>query len=154
MRWKRGYPEPESTILTLVLVAVYLNWEHKCAPSWGDIHCNFWNNTEDTSSVPCCLLDSSVWVLLSSGQFPSTFVEEVTIPSTKPGDRLYVCINDFSSAQAGNLSLKRGTGIPRTDKRVFQAVTEVWVTVFMTSSHKAAGVLSERTQTLFCVDVS
>ncbi|XP_045924596.1 dynamin-binding protein isoform X1 [Micropterus dolomieu] len=43
-----------------------------------------------------------------TGQFPSTFVEEVTIPSTKPGDRLYVCINDFSSAEPGNLSLKRG----------------------------------------------
>lgn len=43
-----------------------------------------------------------------TGQFPSTFVEEVTIPSTKPGDRLYVCINDFSSAESGNLSLKRG----------------------------------------------
>uniref|UniRef100_A0A3Q4HZ13 Dynamin-binding protein n=1 Tax=Neolamprologus brichardi TaxID=32507 RepID=A0A3Q4HZ13_NEOBR len=44
-----------------------------------------------------------------TGQFPSTFVEEVTIPSTKPGDRLYVCINDFSSAEPGNLSLKRGS---------------------------------------------
>ncbi|XP_041671161.1 dynamin-binding protein isoform X2 [Cheilinus undulatus] len=43
-----------------------------------------------------------------TGQFPSTFVEEVTIPSTKPGDRLYVCINDFSSAESGNLPLKRG----------------------------------------------
>nr|XP_020460885.1 dynamin-binding protein isoform X2 [Monopterus albus] len=43
-----------------------------------------------------------------TGQFPSTFVEEVTIPSTKPGDRLYVCINDFSSAEPGVLSLKRG----------------------------------------------
>ncbi|KAM4716350.1 dynamin-binding protein isoform 2-T2 [Anableps anableps] len=43
-----------------------------------------------------------------TGQFPSTFVEEVTIPSTKPGDRLYVCINDFSSAQSGTLPLKRG----------------------------------------------
>ncbi|XP_041818642.1 dynamin-binding protein isoform X2 [Chelmon rostratus] len=43
-----------------------------------------------------------------TGQFPSTFVEEVTIPSTKPGDRLYVCINDFSTAEPGNLSLKRG----------------------------------------------
>ncbi|KAM9425146.1 LOW QUALITY PROTEIN: dynamin-binding protein [Pholidichthys leucotaenia] len=43
-----------------------------------------------------------------TGQFPSTFVEEVTIPTTKPGDRLYVCINDFSSAEPGNLSLKRG----------------------------------------------
>uniref|UniRef100_A0A665UYP2 Dynamin-binding protein n=1 Tax=Echeneis naucrates TaxID=173247 RepID=A0A665UYP2_ECHNA len=43
-----------------------------------------------------------------TGQFPSTFVEEVTIPSTKPGDRLYVCISDFSSAEPGNLCLKRG----------------------------------------------
>ncbi|XP_030610707.1 dynamin-binding protein isoform X2 [Archocentrus centrarchus] len=43
-----------------------------------------------------------------TGQFPSTFVEEVTIPSTKPGDRLYVCISDFSSAELGTLSLKRG----------------------------------------------
>ncbi|XP_008434893.1 dynamin-binding protein isoform X1 [Poecilia reticulata] len=43
-----------------------------------------------------------------TGQFPSTFVEEVTIPGTKPGDRLYVCINDFSSAQPGALPLKRG----------------------------------------------
>ncbi|XP_035853275.1 dynamin-binding protein isoform X2 [Sander lucioperca] len=43
-----------------------------------------------------------------TGQFPSTFVEEITIPSTKPGDRLYVCINDFNSAEPGNLSLKRG----------------------------------------------
>uniref|UniRef100_A0A8D0CPJ2 Dynamin-binding protein n=1 Tax=Sander lucioperca TaxID=283035 RepID=A0A8D0CPJ2_SANLU len=46
-----------------------------------------------------------------TGQFPSTFVEEITIPSTKPGDRLYVCINDFNSAEPGNLSLKRGTDI-------------------------------------------
>ncbi|XP_012710573.2 dynamin-binding protein isoform X1 [Fundulus heteroclitus] len=43
-----------------------------------------------------------------TGQFPSTFVEGVTIPSTKPGDRLYVCINDFSSADSGTLPLKRG----------------------------------------------
>ncbi|KAK5615958.1 hypothetical protein CRENBAI_019597 [Crenichthys baileyi] len=43
-----------------------------------------------------------------TGQFPSTFVEEVTIPSTKPGDRLYVCINDFSSSESGTLPLKRG----------------------------------------------
>jgi len=55
--------------------------------------------------ICCCVFSSHV---LSSGQFPSTFVEEVTIPSTKPGDRLYVCINDFSSAEPGNLSLKRG----------------------------------------------
>ncbi|XP_044193057.1 dynamin-binding protein isoform X3 [Thunnus albacares] len=43
-----------------------------------------------------------------TGQFPSTFVEEITIPSTKPGDSLYVCISDFSSTESGNLSLKRG----------------------------------------------
>ncbi|KAM9837367.1 dynamin-binding protein isoform 1-T1 [Aulostomus maculatus] len=43
-----------------------------------------------------------------TGQFPSTFVEEITIPSTKPGDILYVCINDFSSTEPGNLPLKRG----------------------------------------------
>ncbi|XP_057681229.1 dynamin-binding protein isoform X1 [Corythoichthys intestinalis] len=43
-----------------------------------------------------------------TGQFPSTFVEEVTIPSTKPGDRLYVCINDFCSTEPGTLSLMRG----------------------------------------------
>uniref|UniRef100_A0A7N6FAV8 Dynamin-binding protein n=1 Tax=Anabas testudineus TaxID=64144 RepID=A0A7N6FAV8_ANATE len=44
-----------------------------------------------------------------TGQFPSTFVEEVTLPSSKPGDQLYVCISDFNSAEAGSLSLKRGT---------------------------------------------
>ncbi|KAG7248009.1 hypothetical protein CRUP_012822 [Coryphaenoides rupestris] len=44
-----------------------------------------------------------------TGQFPSTFVEAVSIPSTKAGDRLYVCINDFTSTQPGTLSLKRGT---------------------------------------------
>lgn len=43
-----------------------------------------------------------------TGQFPVTFVEEITIPSNKPGDSLYVCISDFSSAEPGNLSLKQG----------------------------------------------
>ncbi|KAI4807726.1 hypothetical protein KUCAC02_027514 [Chaenocephalus aceratus] len=43
-----------------------------------------------------------------TGQFPTTFVEEITIPSSKPGDILYVCINDFNSAEQGNLSLIRG----------------------------------------------
>ncbi|KAM9774088.1 dynamin-binding protein isoform X1 [Syngnathus typhle] len=43
-----------------------------------------------------------------TGQFPSTFVEEVTIPTSKPEDRLYVCINDFCSTQQGSLALKRG----------------------------------------------
>uniref|UniRef100_A0A673BTS5 Dynamin-binding protein n=1 Tax=Sphaeramia orbicularis TaxID=375764 RepID=A0A673BTS5_9TELE len=45
-----------------------------------------------------------------TGQFPSTFVEEVTIPSTKPGDRLFVCISDFNSSEPGSLSLKRDLG--------------------------------------------
>ncbi|XP_059892424.1 dynamin-binding protein isoform X1 [Gadus macrocephalus] len=43
-----------------------------------------------------------------TGQFPSTFVEAVPIPSTKAGDRLYVCINDFTSSEPGTLALKRG----------------------------------------------
>ncbi|XP_072559380.1 dynamin-binding protein isoform X2 [Paramormyrops kingsleyae] len=43
-----------------------------------------------------------------TGQFPSTFVEAILIPSTRPGDQLYVCISDFSAASPENLSLKRG----------------------------------------------
>ncbi|KAL0984601.1 hypothetical protein UPYG_G00143810 [Umbra pygmaea] len=43
-----------------------------------------------------------------TGQFPSTFVEAVTIPSTKPGEKLYVSINDFSTSDPGNLPLQRG----------------------------------------------
>ncbi|XP_066548823.1 dynamin-binding protein isoform X1 [Amia ocellicauda] len=43
-----------------------------------------------------------------TGQFPSTFVEPVTIPNTKRGDKLYVCINDFSALDSGNLLLNRG----------------------------------------------
>ncbi|XP_077406852.1 dynamin-binding protein isoform X2 [Vanacampus margaritifer] len=43
-----------------------------------------------------------------TGQFPSTFVEEVIIPSSKPEDRLYVCINDFCATKPGSLSLMRG----------------------------------------------
>uniref|UniRef100_A0A671NR73 Dynamin-binding protein n=1 Tax=Sinocyclocheilus anshuiensis TaxID=1608454 RepID=A0A671NR73_9TELE len=50
-----------------------------------------------------------------TGQFPSTFVEPVTIPSTKTGENLYVCINDFNSVDAGNLPLKRGTYIITLD---------------------------------------
>lgn len=57
--------------------------------------------------------------ILPSGQFPSSFVEEVTIPSTKPGDRLYVCINDFGSAEPGNLSLKRGMNMLHADNDDF-----------------------------------
>lgn len=46
--------------------------------------------------------------VLASGQFPSTFVEEVSIPSSKPEDPLYVCVNDFCSTQPDALSLMRG----------------------------------------------
>uniref|UniRef100_A0A673X4B6 Dynamin-binding protein n=1 Tax=Salmo trutta TaxID=8032 RepID=A0A673X4B6_SALTR len=49
-----------------------------------------------------------------TGQFPSTFVEAVTIPSTKPEDKLYVCINDFSTAMPGSLPLQRGIEDPGT----------------------------------------
>ncbi|XP_037610883.1 dynamin-binding protein isoform X2 [Sebastes umbrosus] len=62
-----------------------------------------------------------------TGQFPSTFVEEITIPSTKPGDRLYVCINDFSSAEPGNLSLKRGDVVVGEDlKETWQRGCNAW----------------------------
>ncbi|XP_038136490.1 dynamin-binding protein isoform X2 [Cyprinodon tularosa] len=67
-----------------------------------------------------------------TGQFPSTFVEEVTIPSTKPGDRLYVCINDFSSAESATLPLKRGdvvvgeTGGPKTHGDSWQRGCNAW----------------------------
>lgn len=76
---------------------------------------------DENSSVrvpPDRLLCSPACLFLPTGQFPSTFVEEVTIPSTRPGDRLYVCINDFSSAQTGNLSLKRGADTLATEKGV------------------------------------
>ncbi|MGH0166104.1 UNVERIFIED_CONTAM: hypothetical protein FKN15_050010 [Acipenser sinensis] len=43
-----------------------------------------------------------------AGQFPSTFVEAITIPSTKQGEKLYVCINDFSALDVGNLPIKTG----------------------------------------------
>ncbi|XP_051958961.1 dynamin-binding protein-like isoform X1 [Xyrauchen texanus] len=43
-----------------------------------------------------------------TGQFPSTFVEPVTIPSIKMGEHLKVCINDFNSVEPGSLPLKRG----------------------------------------------
>ncbi|XP_041116664.1 dynamin-binding protein-like isoform X2 [Polyodon spathula] len=52
------------------------------------------------------------WLLGSkggvTGQFPSTFVEAVTIPSTKQGEKLYVCINDFNTLDVGNLPIKTG----------------------------------------------
>ncbi|XP_004701055.1 dynamin-binding protein isoform X1 [Echinops telfairi] len=43
-----------------------------------------------------------------TGQFPSSFVEIVTIPSLKEGERLLVCTSEFSSQGANSLSLHRG----------------------------------------------
>ncbi|XP_048464737.1 dynamin-binding protein isoform X2 [Rhincodon typus] len=43
-----------------------------------------------------------------TGQFPSSFVEAVSIPNTKLGERLCVCINDFVAATSSDLSLRRG----------------------------------------------
>ncbi|GCB82489.1 hypothetical protein scyTo_0022678, partial [Scyliorhinus torazame] len=42
------------------------------------------------------------------GQFPSSFVEAVSIPNTKLGEKLCVCTNDFDAASNSDLSLKRG----------------------------------------------
>uniref|UniRef100_A0AAQ6IPE7 Dynamin-binding protein n=1 Tax=Anabas testudineus TaxID=64144 RepID=A0AAQ6IPE7_ANATE len=61
-----------------------------------------------------------------TGQFPSTFVEEVTLPSSKPGDQLYVCISDFNSAEAGSLSLKRGTDMLVISKPPTRYLGEIW----------------------------
>ncbi|XP_028915130.1 dynamin-binding protein isoform X1 [Ornithorhynchus anatinus] len=43
-----------------------------------------------------------------TGQFPSSFVELVTIPGLKQGERLFVCTCDFTSQDPGSLSLQRG----------------------------------------------
>uniref|UniRef100_A0A674HDC7 Dynamin-binding protein n=1 Tax=Taeniopygia guttata TaxID=59729 RepID=A0A674HDC7_TAEGU len=43
-----------------------------------------------------------------TGQFPSSFVEPVDIPSLKQGEKLFVCTNDFTSQEPGSLSLQRG----------------------------------------------
>ncbi|XP_068923285.1 dynamin-binding protein isoform X1 [Petaurus breviceps papuanus] len=43
-----------------------------------------------------------------TGQFPSSFVEIVTIPSMKHGERLFVCISEFLSQDMDSLSLHRG----------------------------------------------
>ncbi|XP_051002570.1 dynamin-binding protein isoform X1 [Acomys russatus] len=43
-----------------------------------------------------------------TGQFPSSFVETVTIPSLKGGERLFVCICEFTSRELNSLSLHRG----------------------------------------------
>ncbi|XP_053306509.1 dynamin-binding protein isoform X1 [Spea bombifrons] len=43
-----------------------------------------------------------------TGQFPVSFVEALTVPSMKHGERLYVCVSDFTSHEPGALSLQRG----------------------------------------------
>uniref|UniRef100_A0ABI7YHY1 Dynamin-binding protein n=1 Tax=Felis catus TaxID=9685 RepID=A0ABI7YHY1_FELCA len=43
-----------------------------------------------------------------TGQFPSSFVEIVTIPSLKEGERLFVCICEFTSQELNSLPLHRG----------------------------------------------
>ncbi|XP_063290760.1 dynamin-binding protein isoform X2 [Pelobates fuscus] len=43
-----------------------------------------------------------------TGQFPSSFVEPLTIPSLKHGEKLYVCISEFTSHEPGSLCLQRG----------------------------------------------
>ncbi|KAK2098806.1 hypothetical protein P7K49_024257 [Saguinus oedipus] len=43
-----------------------------------------------------------------TGQFPSSFVEIVTIPSLKEGERLFVCICEFTSQELDSLPLHRG----------------------------------------------
>ncbi|XP_036192259.1 dynamin-binding protein isoform X2 [Myotis myotis] len=43
-----------------------------------------------------------------TGQFPSSFVEIVTIPSLKQGERLFVCTCEFTSQELNSLPLYRG----------------------------------------------
>ncbi|XP_006880097.1 PREDICTED: dynamin-binding protein [Elephantulus edwardii] len=43
-----------------------------------------------------------------TGQFPSSFVEIVTIPSLKEGEKLFVCISEFTSQELNSLPLHRG----------------------------------------------
>ncbi|XP_075790560.1 dynamin-binding protein isoform X2 [Pelodiscus sinensis] len=43
-----------------------------------------------------------------TGQFPSSFVEAVALPSLTQGEKLFVCTNDFASQEPGSLSLQRG----------------------------------------------
>ncbi|XP_004459253.1 dynamin-binding protein [Dasypus novemcinctus] len=43
-----------------------------------------------------------------TGQFPSSFVEIVTIPSLKEGEKLFVCICEFVSQELNSLPLHRG----------------------------------------------
>ncbi|XP_004838710.1 dynamin-binding protein isoform X1 [Heterocephalus glaber] len=43
-----------------------------------------------------------------TGQFPSSFVEVVTIPTLKEGERLFICISEFTSQELSSLPLHRG----------------------------------------------
>ncbi|OCT71749.1 dynamin-binding protein isoform X2 [Xenopus laevis] len=43
-----------------------------------------------------------------TGQFPVSFVEQLSIPSLKHGEKLYVCISEFTSHEPGALCLQRG----------------------------------------------
>ncbi|XP_006831526.1 PREDICTED: dynamin-binding protein [Chrysochloris asiatica] len=43
-----------------------------------------------------------------TGQFPSSFVEIVTIPSLKEGERLFVCVCEFVSQEVNSLPLHQG----------------------------------------------
>ncbi|XP_069836114.1 dynamin-binding protein isoform X1 [Dendropsophus ebraccatus] len=43
-----------------------------------------------------------------TGQFPLSFVEALTIPTMKHGEKLYVSISDFTSHEPGALCLQRG----------------------------------------------
>ncbi|XP_075072066.1 dynamin-binding protein isoform X1 [Mixophyes fleayi] len=43
-----------------------------------------------------------------TGQFPVSFVEALTIPTVKHGEKLYACSSDFTSHEPGALCLQRG----------------------------------------------
>ncbi|XP_044153950.1 dynamin-binding protein-like isoform X3 [Bufo gargarizans] len=43
-----------------------------------------------------------------TGQFPVSFVETLTIPTIKPGEKMYVSISDFTSHEPGALCLQKG----------------------------------------------
>ncbi|KAM4704029.1 dynamin-binding protein [Rhinophrynus dorsalis] len=52
------------------------------------------------------------WLLGSkggvTGQFPVSFVEGLSIPSVKHGEKIYVCTSEFTSHEPGALCLQRG----------------------------------------------
>ncbi|XP_015671748.1 dynamin-binding protein [Protobothrops mucrosquamatus] len=43
-----------------------------------------------------------------TGQFPTSFVEPVDVPVMKQGEKLFVCISNFTSQEPGSLALQRG----------------------------------------------